>query len=383
MNASLDSLFTPFRLGPVTLRNRFAMSPMTRCFSPGGVPGQNVADYYQRRAQGSVGLIFTEGTGIDHPAALGMGSAGEKNVPHLCSEAAIAGWKRVVDAVHAAGGIIFPQLWHMGAVRVDGTGDFPDAPSCRPSGSWGPEGRSGMMPQYLEAVMKPTRPMTDREIADVIAGFARSAVNARAAGFDGIAVHGAHGYLIDTFFWSETNRRTDAYGGDLVQRTRFGADVVRAIRAAVGANCPIVFRYSQWKQQEFGAQLAKTPQELEQLLTPLVDAGVDLFDASARVFHAPAFADSNLTLAGWTKKVTGKPSMAVGGVGLKKDLYASFQGGSESVDNVEQVAALIGRGEFDLIAVGRALLLDPEWLAKVRAGEPFKPFNVQAVGELS
>src|SRR5277367_2223529 len=234
MNMQSDPLFTPFDVGSLRLRNRFVMAPMTRCFSPNGVPGQNVADYYERRAKAGVGLLITEGTGIDHPASVGAGSVQEKDVPVLYGAAALAGWRRVVDAVHAADGLIFPQLWHMGAIRLEGTGSYPDVPSSRPSGLWGPSERvHSIVPGYLEKVVPVTKPMTESEIADVIAAYARSAANARQAGFDGIAIHGAHGYLMDSFFWDVTNRRADRYGGDMAERARFGAEIVRAIRAEI------------------------------------------------------------------------------------------------------------------------------------------------------
>jgi 2,4-dienoyl-CoA reductase-like NADH-dependent reductase (Old Yellow Enzyme family) len=356
-----DPLLTPFRLRDLELRNRIVMSPMTRCFSPGGIPGQNVADYYTRRAERNVGLIITEGTGVDHAAALGAGSMDEQNVPMLHGAAALAGWKRVVDAVHAAGGLIFPQLWHMGPLRQANTGPTPQAPSCRPSG-----------PQA----------MTESEIADVIDAFGRSAANAKASGFDGIAVHGAHGYLVDSFFWGETNRRTDRWGGDLAARARFGAEIVRSVRRAVGADLPVMLRFSQWKLQDYAGHLARTPAELESLLRPLTDAGVDVFDASTRRYQEPAFAGSPLTLAGWTKKLSGKPCMAVGGVGLQKDLPGTFENGSESLDNLPDVRSRIGSGEFDLIAVGRSILGDPDWVSKVERGEPFQRFNLQSFATL-
>ena len=165
--------------------------------------------------------------------------------------------------------------------------------------------------------------MTEQDIADVIAAYARSAVRARDAGFDGIAIHGAHGYLIDTFFWAETNQRTDRWGGAVANRTRFGAEVVRAIRAAIGPELPIFFRFSQWKQQDFRARLATTPQELEQLLGPIADAGVDVFDGSVRYFDRAEFEGSPLNLSGWAKKLTGKLAMAVGGIGLDRGMYDS------------------------------------------------------------
>jgi 2,4-dienoyl-CoA reductase-like NADH-dependent reductase (Old Yellow Enzyme family) len=378
-----DPLLTPFNLCGLTLRNRIVMSPMTRGFSPGGVPGQNVADYYARRAQRKVGLIITEGVGVDHPAALGAGSMNEDNVPVLHGDAPLAGWKRVVDSVHAAGGSIFPQLWHMGPIRQPNSGPSPAAQSCRPSGIWGPkDGFAPMPPPYLQAMMPSTRAMDDGEIADVIAGFGRSGANAKALGFDGIAVHGAHGYLIDSFFWAETNHRTDRWGGDVLGRARFGAEIVRALRRSVGPDLPIMLRFSQWKLQDYNGRLVSSPAELESMLRVLVDAGVDIFDASTRRYQQPAFADSPLTLAGWTKKLSGKPCMAVGGVGLQKDLQGSFENGSDAFDNLADVRSRIASGEFDLVAVGRSILGDPDWVIKVERREPLQRFNLQAFATL-
>jgi 2,4-dienoyl-CoA reductase-like NADH-dependent reductase (Old Yellow Enzyme family) len=383
MTSPDDPLLTGFELRGLKLRNRIVMSPMTRGFSPGGVPGQNVADYYSRRAQRKVGLIITEGVGVDHPAALGAGSMNEDNVPVLHGQAALEGWKRVVDSVHAAGGLIFPQLWHMGPIRQANSGPHPAAASCRPSGIWGPaNGLASMSPAYLESMRQVTRPMKDSEIADVIAGFGRSAANAKAIGFDGIAVHGAHGYLIDSFFWKETNQRTDAWGGEINARARFGAEIVRAIRRAIGPDLPIMFRFSQWKLQDYNGRTAGTPAELESLLRILADAGVDIFDASTRRYQEPPFTGSPLTLAGWTKKLSGKPCMAVGGVGLQKDLPGTFENGSEAFDNLADVRSRIAGGEFDLIAVGRSILGDPDWVIKVERREPLQRFNLQAFATL-
>jgi 2,4-dienoyl-CoA reductase-like NADH-dependent reductase (Old Yellow Enzyme family) len=359
------------------------MSPMTRGFSPGGIPGRDVAEYYRRRAQGEVGLIVTEGIGIDHPAALGSAGLGEKDIPELHGKAALTGWRRVVDAVHAEGGTIIPQLWHQGPMR-EGGGPHPEAPSCRPSGIWGaPAKRTTVPRRYVERMLVPTRPMTTAEIEDVVGAFARSAGNARDVGFDGVAIHGAHGYLVDAFLWSVTNRRRDRYGRGLSGRTRFPVEVVEAIRREIGPDLPIVFRLSQWKQQDVHARIARTPLELERILIPLVEAGVDVFDASTRRFDGPAFDGSDLTLAGWIKKITGVHTMCVGGVGLEKDLYDSLAtDGSATTNNLPQVADRVRSGEFDLIGVGRMLLVDPDWARKVRAGEPVLAFGRDALETL-
>jgi len=358
MRPSVEPLFTSFEYGTLVLANRFVMSPMTRNFSPDGVPGDNVASYYTRRATAKAGLIITEGIGVDHPSAIGHGTMGEENIPVLHGEAALAGWRKVVDNVHAAGGKIIPQLWHMGGVRQEGSPPYPETKSMRPDD------------------------MSENEIAAIIAAFVRSAANAKAVGFDGVALHGGHGYLIDAFLWQETNSRDDAWGGGIMRRTRFACELVKAIRTEVGPDFPILFRLSQWKLQNYEAKLAETPDELAIITGALVEAGVDIFDVSTRVFSTPAFAGSDMGLAGWVRKLSGKPVMTVGGIGFDKELAASFAEPTSALDNLDEVARRFEAGEFDLVALGRALLMDPEWVLKAQAGEPFEPFDLSAYSRL-
>jgi 2,4-dienoyl-CoA reductase-like NADH-dependent reductase (Old Yellow Enzyme family) len=341
MSIDVEPLFRPLQVRGLSLANRIVMAPMTRNFSPRGVPGDDVAAYYRRRAEGGTGLLITEGVGIDHPAALGDAGLGESNLPHLYGDESLAAWKRVVDGVHGAGGKIVPQLWHQGVMREPGTGPHPQAPSVRPSGLWGPQGRLGSLDAgYVQRMQAPTQPMTESEIQEVIDGYGRSARHARELGFDGIAIHGAHGYLIDTFLWNETNCRTDSWGGDRRARTRFAAEVVRAIRREAGEAMPIFFRFSQWKQQDFKARLAATPQELEEVLGPIADAGVDVFDGSVRYFDRAEFEGSPLNLSGWARKITGKLSMAIGGIGLDRGFYDSKRDGrAGGSDNIELLMA--------------------------------------------
>lgn len=374
------ALFTPLTVGDLTLANRIVMAPMTRQFSPGGVPGEDVAGYYRRRAAGGAGLVVTEGTGIEDPEALDSPS-----IPVMYGDAALAGWKCVVDEVHAAGGRIFPQLWHQGVLRdARKSPTHAHLPGRRPSGLWGPVGHHSLTQDYIDTVIAPTRPMTEEEIADVVSAFARAASNAISVGFDGIAIHGGHGYLIDTFFWHETNRRTDRYGGDLKQRAEFGAELVRAIRREIGPDKPIMFRFSQHKQQDYYARLGQTPDELGVILNALGDAGVDILDASIRGFDTPAFEGSDLNLAGWAKKLTGKLTSTVGGIGLNNRLEEMFAGGeTKAVDNLDRVLQRFENGEFDLILVGRGMLGDPEWSNRVRAAQPLAPFDRAALGRLT
>lgn len=367
MSTDLSPLLKPFECKSLKLRNRVAMAPMTRSFSPGNVPNEAVVKYYQRRAEGEIGLIITEGVEINH-----AGASGFPNVPKIFGETAMAGWKRVVDAVHAAGGQIIPQLWHVGAVRKPE--DDNAAPAYSPSGLFAPGKKSGVA-------------MTKADIDEVIAAFAESARQSKEAGFDGVEIHGAHGYLIDQFLWEGTNVRDDEYGGSLENRARFACEIVRAVRAAVGEDFAIVFRFSQWKQQAYEAKLADSPEQLKQLLDLLVDAGVDIFHASTRRFWEPEFAGSNLNLAGWTQKLTGKPAISVGSVGLTEDFISgTFASDKPAVEKsgIDELVNRMANNEFDLIAVGRALLQDPQWLQKMRDGNEadIKAFSKASLQEL-
>ncbi|MGD9712608.1 MAG: 12-oxophytodienoate reductase [Thermomicrobiales bacterium] len=376
---NFEEFFQPFTLKTLRVENRFAMSPMTRSYSPGGIPRENVAAYYERRALGGTGLIITEGVGVDHPGAIGESGLNEQDVPHMWGEEALAGWREVVERVHRAGGKIVPQLWHQGPLRRDG-GPFPDAPSVRPSGLWGPPGRlTSVAPEYLDWAKIPTEPATDEEIQDVIDAFTRSARNACDLGFDGIALHGGHGYMLDSFLWDETNQRSGRWNGaDRRARTAVPAAVVKAIRAEIG-DMPIIYRFSQWKLQDFRGSLAATPDELAEVLEPMADAGVDLFDASSRYFDRAEFPDHGpMNLAGWARKLTGKASMTVGGVGLGGSRYTADGKRATIVpgdNNLPQLLTRFHRGEFDLIAVGRALLQDPNWVQKARRSETFEDYD--------
>lgn len=347
---STSALFKPFTCKTLDLPNRLVMAPMTRSFSPGGTPTEDVARYYARRAAAEVALIISEGTGVRRPVSLN-----DPNIPRFHGEEALAGWRGVVEAVHAAGGLMAPQLWHVGAVK--GQGDWsPPGPYDSPSGLSGPG-------QSLGAAM------TGEEIADTIDAFAAAASDAKAIGFDAVELHGAHGYLIDQFFWEGTNVRDDAFGGpSIVERGRFAAEILAAVRAAVGPSFPVIIRLSQWKQQDFTARLAPTPKDMEAWLRPLVDAGADMLHCSQRRFWEPEFEGSDLNFAGWAKKLTGVPTITVGSVGLSGDFFGAFMGESSKPASLDELERRLDRGDFDLVAVGRALLQDAQWVQKIRQG---------------
>ncbi|NLY57179.1 MAG: NADH:flavin oxidoreductase, partial [Gammaproteobacteria bacterium] len=357
-------------LGSLSLPTRLVMAPMTRNFSPNGVPTEQVVEYYRRRAAEGVGLIISEGTTVPHSAANGY-----PNVPQFHGEEALAGWKKVVDAVHAAGGKFAPQLWHVGNVRRLGTEPDGTVPGYGP-----------MEKRKDDQVI--VHGMTREDIQDVVKAFAQAAKDAKAIGCDAVELHGAHGYLIDQFFWEGSNQRDDEYGGNMENRGRFAVEIIRAVREAVGADFPIIFRFSQWKQQDYTARLAPTPELLEQFLKPLAEAGVDIFHCSQRRYWEPEFEGSPLNLAGWTRKITGKPCITVGSVGLNSEFLefmVKTDKVAESQANIDDLLQRLQNQEFDLVAVGRVLISDPAWATKLRDGrvDDILPFSREALKALN
>ena len=363
-----DALFEPFTFKGLTLPNRVVMAPMTRSKSPGGVATRDVADYYARRAAAEVGLIVSEGTGVARPVALN-----DPSIPRFHGDNELAAWKGVIDAVHAAGGLMAPQLWHVGAVRPQDPAFTAPGPYDSPSGLSSPGNQFG-------------EPMSPEDVGDAIAAFARAAGDAKRIGFDAVELHGAHGYLIDQFFWDGVNRRDDRYGGPTIaERGRFAADILKAVRVEVGPDYPVILRVSQWKQQDFTARLANTPEEMVAWLGPLVDAGADMIHCSQRRFWEPEFDGSDLNFAGWVKKLLHVPTITVGSVGLSGDFFEAFGGASSQPASLDELERRLDRGDFDLVAVGRALLQDPNWAVKVHAGRSHElmEFERSAMATLS
>lgn len=229
-------LFTPHRLGAMTLPNRIVMPPMTRSrAAAGNVATTQMAEYYAQRA--GAGLIVSEGTQI---SPQGQGYAW---TPGIHSEAQVKGWRRVTDAVHAAGGRIYAQLWHVGrvshvALQPDGAAPVSSSALLAegvkvfvdPTGA-GPESGVGEMIQHSMP-----RALAEGEIPGIVADYAQATRNALAAGFDGVELHGANGYLINQFIDSQANQRTDAYGGALQNRLRFLREVVQAVVDVAGGD---------------------------------------------------------------------------------------------------------------------------------------------------
>lgn len=349
-----EVLAQPQRLGALTLPNRIVMAPMTRECAPEGVPTAAMADYYGRRADGGTGLIVTEGAAPNEEGRFGSA------VPRLHGADAMAGWERIVARVHTAGTKIFAQIWHVGAFSPSMIGMKDSLAVER------------LSPSALASPGKPFgREMSAADIAHTIRDFGESARLAREAGFDGVEIHAAHGYLPDQFFWAQTNSRADRYGGDLTARSRFAAEIVAACKAAAGSAFPVTLRLSQWKQHDYMARVVDGPEQLSTWLAALNASGVDAYHVSTRRFWEPAFPGSDETFAGWVRRLSRRPVIAVGSAMLTNDFKAPL--GKERSDllpgGLERIEDGLCAGQFDLMAFGRAMLANPDLAEHLLRGD--------------
>ena len=341
-------LFEEYKLKNLVLRNRVVMAPMTRNQSPGGIPTDDVISYYARRAKAEVGLIITEGIEVSHKA-----SSAYPNVPRLDTNEAREGWKKVVDGIKNNNGAVIAQLWHCGGFRKLGMQPNPEVPGYTASG-------------LVKPGKKVAHEMTIKDIKETIDAYASDAKICQDLGFDGVEIHGAHGYLIDNFLWGGTNIREDSYGGSIGKRSQFVSDIIKAVKENVDNTFIVGLRFSQWKQHDFSAKLASTPDDLRKILIPPVEAGLDFLHSSMRRFWENEFEDSEENLAYWTKKISNIPTIGVGSVGLDSDFIDMTAPAKPT--SIDKALDDIAKEKYDLIAVGRALLSDYEWVVKMKEG---------------
>ena len=341
-------LFDEYKLKNLILRNRVVMAPMTRNQSPGGIPTSDVISYYARRAKAEVGLIITEGIEVSHIA-----SSAYPNVPRLDTNKAREGWKKVVDGIKNNNGAVIAQLWHCGGFRKLGMQPNPEVPGYTASG-------------LVKPGKKVAHEMTLQDIKETIDAYASDAKICQELGFDGVEIHGAHGYLIDNFLWGGTNIREDSYGGSIQKRSQFVSDIIKAVKENVDSQFIVGLRFSQWKQHDFSAKLASTPDDLKKILMPPVEAGLDFLHSSMRRFWESEFEGSDENLAYWTKKISNIPTIGVGSVGLDSDFIDMTAPATPT--SIDKALDDIKKQKYDLIAVGRALLSDYKWVVKMKEG---------------
>ena len=357
-------LFEPYKLKNLNLRNRVVMAPMTRNQSPGGIPTNEVVAYYSRRAKAEVGLIITEGIEVSHEA-----SSAYPNVPRLDTKEAREGWKRVVNGIKENGGSVIAQLWHCGGFRKLGMQPNPEVPGHTASG-------------LVKPGKKVAHEMTLEDIKQTINAYASDAKYCEEIGFDGVEIHGAHGYLIDNFFWEGTNIRDDSYGGSIEKRSQFVSEIIQAVRSNISQEFIVGLRFSQWKQHDFEAKLAHSKDDLKKVLLSPVESGLDYLHSSMRRFWESEFEGSEENLAYWTKKISNIPTIGVGSVGLDSD-FIDMTAPSKPA-SIDKAIDDISKEKYDLLAVGRALLSDHEWVLKMKEGrlKDVIPYSKEALLKL-
>ncbi|EPC8367163.1 alkene reductase [Vibrio cholerae] len=344
-----DILFQPYALNDViTLNNRIAMAPLTRCMADDDlVPTDAMVAYYARRAD--AGLIISEAT-IIRPDGQGY-----PNTPGLFTQAQIAGWKKVTDAVHANGGKIFAQLWHTGRVAHPAffAGEYVLAPSAL--------GVEGSVPRRRELQYTVPKAASQAEIKQLVADYAQAAENARLAGFDGVEIHGANGYLIDQFLHFDSNQRSDEYGETPANMARFALEVVDAVIARIGAE-RTALRVSPGAY--FNIKADSREREVFDYLLP------ELEKRNLAYLHEGMFDDSVTfdflggRVSTYLRQHYSKTLMGVGGF--------SAETGATAIEN----------NEFDMLAIGRPFIANPDYIARVQQGEELKAYQDSMLTEL-
>lgn len=339
----LDPLWTSIRIGPTELPNRVALAPMTRVSATeDGHATDRMASYYSRFARGGFGLLITEGIYTDTAY-----SQGYLFQPGLATAEQSDSWGAVVDSVHARGSRIFAQLMHAGAQaqgnRFVGSTIGPSAvaPKGTQLGFYRGEG------PYQEP-----GEITSAQMDEVREGFVNAALNAKAAGFDGVEIHGANGYLLDQFLTDYLNQRTDEYGGTPENRVRFAVEVSRAVRDAVGPDMSVGIRISQGKVSDYSHKWAGEAEEAKTIFTALATTGIDYIHTTEYRAEAPAFGEGGDSLARLAKQYTGLTVIANG-----------------SLDEPEGAAALVADGQADVIALGKAALATRDWPRRARGND--------------
>lgn len=351
VNEASDSpLFAPVSINGLHLENRLVVAPMTRVSATDeGFVTNAMVRYYQRFAAGGFGLLITEGIYTDQAF-----SQGYRNQPGLSELAQATAWRDVTDAVHAAGGKIVAQLMHAGALsQFNRFRDHSIGPSAvRPKGQ--------QMPIYRGAGdYRLPREMSQEEICEVLAGFSRAATLAiEVAGFDGVEIHAANGYLLDQFLTDYTNRRTDEWGGCVKNRFRLTTEVAHRIRRAIGRAVPLGVRISQSKVNDYTHKWGGTHQDAATIFGALAAADTDYIHVTEFEAWRPAFEDSGCSLVSLARRSAPDAIVIANG----------------SLHDPEHAEAMLGQGA-DLIALGRGALCNPNWPHRVRAGHELASFD--------
>lgn len=342
-----ECLFTPFAIGRMTLRNRVAVAPMTRVSATDdGIPTAGMARYYKGFAEGGFGLIITEGIYTDNAY-----SQGYLYQPGLINARQQNAWRAVVDGVHTAGTRMVAQLMHAGALSQGN----PYRKGTRGPSPIRPKGEQLALYRGTGEYPVP-QAMSEAEIAEATQGFAEAARRACEAGFDGVEIHGANGYLLDQFLTEGVNVREDRYGGSVERRLQLVTEVVQAVREAVGADFAVGLRISQGKVNDFTHKWRGT-EEAAVIFRTLGQLPLDYVHTTEFEAWKAAFG-AGPSLAALARRHTGLPVIANG-----------------SLHDPDQAAGMLERGEADVVSLGRGALAHPDWPARVRDAFPLEEFD--------
>jgi 2,4-dienoyl-CoA reductase-like NADH-dependent reductase (Old Yellow Enzyme family) len=334
-----DLLFSPFQLKDFRLKNRIGVAPMTRMSSPGeSIPRQDVLDFLVRRAKNGAALVYTEAIVTDDESAQGYpGQA------RLLTQRQIDAWKPVVKAIRKEGALSIMQMFHCGRVA------WPEVnPAHRTIAP------SSLVPKQANPLTGAPYPipetMTKSDIDHVISGFAETARGAVEAGFDGIEVHGAHGYLVNEFLSAYSNQRTDEYGGSVENRYRFAHEVVQAVRAVVPADRLLTFRISNWGIVDMEVSLFENEAEYVAIVKRLSKEPIDAISVSTYSYSEKAFG-TDKNMAQISRGATHLPIMICGKIH-------------------DRATAEDALADADIVLSAKSILLNPDWVEDVRAGKP-------------
>ena len=356
MKDNTADLFSSHTIGKLNLKNRLAVAPMTRVSgNADGTVGPLMKDYYQAFAQGGFGLIITEGIYPDK-----LYSQGYKFQPGLTDKIQADSWKPIVDAVHESGSLFIAQLMHAGALsqynKYTGCNAGPSA--VKPLGQ-------EMTFYYGEGDYSTPKAMDKEDINDVILGFVNAAKLAKRAGFDGVEIHGANGYLLDQFITVHTNERTDEYGGELINRLRIYEEIITSIRKAVGDDFTVGIRFSQGKVNDFEYKWPAKGEDAKYTFELASKCGVDYIHTTEYNANEAAFGEG-LSLAELAKK-HGSVSVIANG----------------SIVNGKDAKHMIDSNQADVIAVGKIALANPDWPNMIRDKQALREFNFEMFNPLA
>ncbi|MEH7521263.1 NADH:flavin oxidoreductase [Priestia megaterium] len=359
-------LFKNVTLGNITLNNRIGVAPMARVSATfEGLATTQMVSYYTSFARGGFGLIITEAIYTDDKY-----SQGYLNNPGLINEEQTQAWKKVVDSVHQAGAKIFAQIMHAGALSQ---GNRFIHETIGPS-TVQPKGKQ--MEFYEgKGLYRIPKEATQQELSEVINGFVNTAKRAKTAGFDGVEIHGANGYLLDQFLTDYTNRRTDEYGGSTENRVRLLVEVSKAVREAVGQDFTLGIRISQGKVNDYNYKWAGKEKDAEIIFSQLGSAGLDFIHVTEYKAWQPAFPKDEETII--TNSGLDNSDLSLAALAKKYGKVCVIANGH--LEDPVKAKEIIEKGEADIITLGKGALANHDWVNKVKNGEPLTKFDEEKV----